>query len=87
MCKHRVDQHLIVLNLYSVSINKILVLKFMTVKVPQNLKSMQKNVNTVTSTTFQVREFKSNRMFGQIKHSNEYRIFENKLITKKIRNN
>ena len=52
MCKHRVDQHLIVLNLYSVSINKILVLKFMTVKVPQNLKSMQKNVNTVTSTTF-----------------------------------
>ena len=26
-------------------------------------------------------------MFGQIEHSNEYRIFENKSITKKIRNN
>ena len=32
MCKCRVEQHLIVLNLYSVSINKILVTEFITMK-------------------------------------------------------
>ena len=73
MCKHRVDQHLIVLNLYGVSINKILVLKFMTVKVPQNLKSMQK-----MSTQWHQRLFR---------YVNSKTIFENKWITKKIRNN
>ena len=73
MCKHRVDQHLIVLNLYGVSINKILVLKFMTVKVPQNLKSMQK-----MSTQWHQRLFR---------YVNSKTIFENKSITKKIRNN
>ena len=43
MCRYIVDQHLIVLNLYNVLINKILVLKFMAVKVSQNLNSMQKS--------------------------------------------
>ena len=33
MCKYRLKQHLIVLKLDSVSINKILVTKFVTVKV------------------------------------------------------
>ena len=51
MHKHRVDQHLIVLNSYSISINKILVTEFMTVKASQNLNSIQKIVNTVKSTT------------------------------------
>ena len=51
MYKHRVDQHLIVLNSYSISINKILVTEFMTVKASQNLNSIQKIVNTVKSTT------------------------------------
>ena len=37
----RVNQHLIVLNLYSVSINKILVTEFMTVRVCQ--KSLKQN--------------------------------------------
>ena len=35
--RYRVNQHLIVLNLGSVSINKVLVTKFITVKVSQNL--------------------------------------------------
>ena len=37
MYKYRVKQHLIILKLYSVPINKILVKKFITVKVSQNL--------------------------------------------------
>ena len=41
MCKYRVKQHLIVLKLDSVSINKIIVTKFVTVKVSQNLNLMQ----------------------------------------------
>ena len=45
MWKYRVNQHLIVLNLYSVSINKILVTKDNTVKVSQNLNLMW-NVST-----------------------------------------
>ena len=32
MCKHRVDQHLTVLKLYSISIDKILVTELMTMK-------------------------------------------------------
>ena len=42
MFKCTVDQHLIFLNLHSISINKILVLEFMTAKVSQNLNSIQK---------------------------------------------
>ena len=42
MFKCRVDQHLIFPNLHSISINKILVLEFMTAKVWQNLNSIQK---------------------------------------------
>ena len=45
MFMYRVYQHLIVLNLYSVSINKILVTKFITVKKLQNLNLME-NVST-----------------------------------------
>ena len=42
---YRVNQHLIVLNLGSVSINKVLVTEFNTVKVSQNLNLMQ-NMST-----------------------------------------
>ena len=38
--KFRVNQHLIILNLYSVSIRIILVTGFITVKVSQNLNLM-----------------------------------------------
>ena len=41
MCKYRAKQDLIVLKLDSVSINKILITKFVTVKVSQNLNLMQ----------------------------------------------
>ena len=41
MRKYRVKQDLIVLKLDSVSIKKILVTKFVTVKVSQNLNLMQ----------------------------------------------
>ena len=40
ICSYRVNLHLIVLNLYSVSINKIIVTEFITVKVSQNLNLM-----------------------------------------------
>ena len=50
MCRCRVKQHLIVPHLYSVSINKILVAKFMAVRVSQNLNYV-KYVNTVKSAT------------------------------------
>ena len=49
MFQYRVDQHLIALNLYRISINKTLVLEFMTQKISQNLNSMQKSVNIVKS--------------------------------------
>ena len=42
------------------------------------LKSTAQNVCKVKSTTQQVQVYKSHRMFGNIKHSNECRIFENK---------
>ena len=49
MCKHRVDQHLIVLNFYSISINKILITELMT-NVSQNRNSLQKKkISTVES--------------------------------------
>ena len=37
MCKSRLNQHLTVLNLYSVSISKNLVTEFITVKVSEDL--------------------------------------------------
>ena len=40
MCRYRVNQLLIVLNLYSVSVNKFLVIEFITVIVSQNLNFM-----------------------------------------------
>ena len=50
MCKYRVKQYLIVLKLDRVSINKILVIKFVTVSFIQS-KFDAKFVNTVKSTT------------------------------------
>ena len=41
MCKYRVKQYLIVVKLNCVSINKILVVKFVTVRVSYNLNLMQ----------------------------------------------
>ena len=40
ICRYRVNQHLIVLNLDSVSINKILATEFLTIRVSQNLNLM-----------------------------------------------
>ena len=45
--KYRVDQHLIFVDLYSISINKFLVTEFMIVKVSENLNLMQKNASTI----------------------------------------
>ena len=42
-----IDQRFIVLNLYSISMNSILVTEFMTVKASQESKFDEKNVNTV----------------------------------------
>ena len=42
------------------------------------LKSTAQNVCKVKSTTQQAQVFKIHRMFGNIKHSNEFRTFENK---------
>ena len=49
MCMYRVNQHLIVLNLYSVSINKILVTEFITVKSSIKSKFDVKYVNAETN--------------------------------------
>ena len=40
ICRCRVNQYLIVLNLYSVSVSKVLVTEYITVKVSQNLNLM-----------------------------------------------
>ena len=40
MCRYRLNQHLIVLNLNSVSINKTVVTEFIIVKVSPNLRLM-----------------------------------------------
>ena len=39
-----IDQHLYTVFVYSISINKILVIRFMTVKVSPILNSLQKNI-------------------------------------------
>ena len=41
MHMYRVNQHLIVLNLDNITINKVLLTEFITVKVSQNLNLMQ----------------------------------------------
>ena len=51
MCKQWVDQHLKVLDLCSISINKILVTEFMTVIKFTESKLNAQNVNAVKSTT------------------------------------
>ena len=50
MCRYKADQHLIVLNLYRVSINKILVTEFIIVKVSEPEFDV-KYINTMKSTT------------------------------------
>ena len=45
MCKHRSDQHLLVLNLYNISVNKILVTEFLTECFTES-KFDAKNVDT-----------------------------------------
>ena len=45
MCRHKLNQKLIVLNLYSVSFNKVLVTEFINVKVSQDLNLME-NMST-----------------------------------------
>ena len=45
MCRYSVNQQLIGLNLYTVSINEVLVTEFITVEVSQNLNLMQ-NMST-----------------------------------------
>ena len=49
ICRYRANQHLMVLNLDSTSINKILVKEFVTVKVSQdlNLKLMSHDISNV----------------------------------------
>ena len=50
MCRYKADQHLIVLNLYRVSINKILVTEFIIVKVSEPEFNV-KYISTMKSTT------------------------------------
>ena len=45
MCKFRIDQYLIVVNLNNISINEILVTEFVTVKVSQNQNLMQVQIH------------------------------------------
>ena len=45
MCKFRIDQYLIVVNLNNISINEILVTEFVTVKVSQNQNLMQVQID------------------------------------------
>ena len=52
MCSYRVSEHLIVLKLYSVLINKILVTEFINVKRFTVSKCGINYFNTVTSTTY-----------------------------------
>ena len=52
MCRYRVHKHLIVLNLYSVSFNKILVTEFVNCEGLTESKFDLKYVNTVKSTTW-----------------------------------
>ena len=63
----RVNQHLIDLNLYSVSIINISVSTYYCESSTES-KFDVKFVNTVKSTTYQVRIFKINQIFGT-KHS------------------
>ena len=46
MCTYKVYQHLLVLKLDSATVNKILVTKFVTAKVSQNL-NLMKNKSTL----------------------------------------
>ena len=68
MCRCRIDEQSIIVNLCTVSINKVLVTEFVTVKKIRESKFDGKCVNTAKSTTYQIPVFKNNQMFG-ITHS------------------
>ena len=77
MRKYKVDQRLIVVNSKSILINKILVKEFMLAKVSQQIqckKCQHNEINNLVGTCF-----KSSQIF---EYSNEYKTFENNLITR-----
>ena len=73
MCRYRVNQHLIVLNLNSVSIKKNSSHGFYYYESFTESKVNVQCVSIVKSTTWCVGVFKSNRMFGT-KHSKTNRL-------------
>lgn len=74
MCKYWVNQHLIVVNSNSTSMNKILVMAFMTVKVARNLYSMEKCKHSEISNSVNVFKMEYSEKSNQT--------FKNKSITK-----
>ena len=72
MPKSKVNEHLIFLDLYSISINRILVTEFMNVKVLQNLNLMLKMSTQWNQQFSKYVFFKSNRIFEKSKQSDEY---------------
>ena len=60
MCRYRLNQHLIVLNLYKVSINEILVMVFIVMRIPQNLNL--KNVKLLTQWNQQLSRYKLSKV-------------------------
>ena len=62
MCMYRVKQDLIVLNLHSVSSNKILVLEFFSAKVSPNLSSSTKQMNRVQIIRIEIFKWKYNQV-------------------------
>ena len=66
MCKYRYEQYSLDLNLYSASINKIIVTKLMKVKLSQNLNLKKCQHSELKNLFSKLCVFKSNRMFGKI---------------------
>ena len=74
MCRYKVNQHLIVPKLESISISKVLITEFAAVKVSQNLNFIQHSeINYLVGTCMFV---KSKRMC-EIKHSKTNRLQKN----------
>lgn len=74
MCKYWVNQHLIVVNSNSTSMNKIIVMAFMTVKVARNLYSMEKCKHSEINNSVNVFKMEYSEKSNQT--------FKNKSITK-----
>ena len=79
MCKYSLGQHLMVKNLYSISNSKNLVTEFMTENFTKS-KFNVKNVNTVKSSW--MKKIKYSKVVEKIKHSNDFKTFKNKSVTK-----